>query len=35
LYGPAPMGAALKASSPTCYTYFLGTIQAAPEAVVP
>ena len=35
LYGPAPTGAALKPSSPTFSTYFLGTIQPAPEAVVP
>ena len=34
LYGPAPTGAFLKPSSPTCSTYFLGTIQAAPVAGV-
>ena len=34
LYGPAPTGAFLKPSSPTCSTYFLGTTQAAPVAVV-
>ena len=35
LYGPAPTGAFLKASSPTFSTYFFGTIQAAPLADVP
>ena len=35
LYGPAPMGAFLKPSSPTFSTYFLGTIHAAPVADVP
>ena len=35
LYGPAPMGAFLKPSSPTFSTYFLGTIQPAPVAGVP
>src|SRR6266540_1360072 len=35
LYGPAPMGAFLKPSSPTFSTYFLGTIQPAPLAGVP
>ncbi len=34
LYGPAPTGAFLKPSSPTCSTYFFGTIQAAPVAGV-
>src|SRR6266436_2638779 len=34
LYGPAPIGAFLKPSSPTFSTYFLGTIQAAPVAGV-
>jgi hypothetical protein len=29
------MGAALKPSSPTFSTYFFGTIQPAPDAVVP
>src|SRR6185295_2776589 len=33
LYGPAPIGAFLKASSPTCSTYFFGTIQPAPVSV--
>src|SRR5262250_63172 len=32
LYGPAPTGAFLNPSSPTCCTYFLGTIQPAPVA---
>src|SRR6266478_6849479 len=32
LYGPAPMGAFLKPSSPTFSTYFLGTIQPVPVA---
>jgi len=31
-YGPAPIGAFLKPSSPTFSTYFLGTIQPAPVA---
>jgi len=35
LYGPAPIGAFLKPSSPTRSTYFLGTIQPAPVAEVP
>jgi hypothetical protein len=35
LYGPAPIGAFLKPSSPTFSTYFLGTTQPIPEAVVP
>ena len=35
LYGPAPIGLALKPSSPTFSTYFFGTIQAAPVAEVP
>ena len=35
LYGPAPTGARLKPSSPTFSTYFLGTIQPAPVAIVP
>ena len=30
LYGPAPIGAFLKPSSPTFSTYFFGTIQPAP-----
>src|SRR5216683_2325593 len=34
-YGPAPTGAFLKPSSPTCSTYFLGTIHPTLEAVVP
>ena len=34
-YGPAPMGAFRKPSSPTFSTYFLGTIHPAPVAVVP
>ena len=34
LYGPAPTGAFLKASSPTFSTYFFGTIQPAPLALV-
>ena len=34
LYGPAPTGAFLKPSSPTCSTYFFGTIHAAPVAGV-
>src|SRR5215470_12088533 len=34
LYGPAPTGAFLKPSGPTCSTYFLGTIHAAPVAGV-
>ena len=33
-YGPAPMGAFLKPSSPTFSTYRAGTIQAAPVAGV-
>jgi len=32
LYGPAPIGAFLKPSSPTSWTYFFGTIQPAPVA---
>jgi hypothetical protein len=32
-YGPAPIGARLKPSSPTFSTYFFGTIQPAPVAV--
>jgi hypothetical protein len=35
LYGPAPMGALRKPSSPTFSTYFFGTIQPAPDALVP
>jgi hypothetical protein len=35
LYGPAPMGARRKPSSPTFSNYFFGTIQAAPDALVP
>ena len=35
LYGPRPIGCFLKPSMPTCSTYFLGTIQAAPVASVP
>ena len=35
LYGPAPIGARRKPSSPTFSTYFFGTIQAAPDALVP
>ena len=31
-YGPAPIGAFLKPSSPTFSTYFLGTTQPAPVA---
>ena len=34
-YGPAPIGAFLKPSSPTLSTYFFGTIHAAPVAGVP
>ena len=34
LYGPAPIGAFLKPSSPTFSTYFFGTIQPAPVAGV-
>src|SRR5438093_13018256 len=34
-YGPAPTGARLKPSSPTCPRYFLGTIQPAPVARLP
>src|SRR5688572_10776597 len=34
-YGPAPIGAFLKPSSPTFLTYAFGTIQPAPVAVVP
>jgi hypothetical protein len=34
-YGPAPIGAFSKPSSPTRSTYFFGTIQPAPVAVVP
>ena len=34
-YGPAPIGAVRKPSSPTFSTYFLGTTQAAPVADVP
>ena len=33
LYGPAPIGAFLKPSSPTFSRYFFGTIQPAPVAV--
>src|SRR5688500_14405219 len=29
-YGPAPIGCFLNPSSPTCSTYFFGTIHAAP-----
>src|SRR3974390_1946086 len=32
LYGPAPIGAFLKPSSPTFSTYLFGTIQPAPVA---
>ena len=35
LYGPAPIGAFLNPSSPTFSTYFFGTTQPAPVAVVP
>ena len=35
LYGPAPIGAFLKPSSPTFSRYFLGTTQPAPVAGVP
>ena len=35
LYGPAPTGARRNPSSPTFSMYFLGTIHAAPEALVP
>ena len=35
LYGPRPIGCRLKPSSPTCSTYFLGTIHDAPVAGVP
>ena len=34
-YGPAPIGAFLNPSSPTCSTYFFGTIHPAADAVVP
>src|SRR5207244_3973201 len=34
-YGPAPTGDFLNPSSPTCSTYFFGTIQPAADAVVP
>jgi len=34
-YGPAPIGAFLKASSPTFSTWRFGTIHAAPVAEVP
>jgi hypothetical protein len=33
-YGPAPIGAFLKPSSPTFSTYFFGTIQLAPVAPI-
>ncbi len=35
MYGPAPTGAFLKPSSPTFSTYFFGTTQPMPDAVVP
>jgi len=35
LYGPAPMGALRKPSSPTFSRYFFGTIDPAPGALVP
>src|SRR5262249_42309574 len=34
-YGPAPIGAFLNPSSPTFSTYFFGTTQPLPAAVVP
>ncbi len=34
-YGPAPIGAFLKPSSPTFSTYFFGTTQPLPVAEVP